>query len=103
MVVGVLALACAWLGYSIWNLATKAEIAVQQATQAKSAYQELEARKTQLTADLALANTPRGQDAAIRTAFGVAKPGEEVIVVVPPVAPTSTPPESWWQWLTSWF
>jgi len=52
-----------------------------QATQAKAAYQELEARKATLTVDLAAANTPRGQDAAIRTAFGVARPGEEVIVV----------------------
>ena len=101
--IGALALVCAWLGYSIWNLATKAEIAMQQAAQAKAAYQELEARKAELTANIAASQTPRGEDAAIRTAFGVARPGEEVIVVVPPAtaAPTSTPP--WWEFWVGWF
>ena len=98
-----LALVCLWLLSLIWSLAGKAEIAVQQATQAKAAYQQLEARKAELTADLTAAATPRGQEAAIRTAFGVAKPGEEVIVVVPPAAPTTTPARSWWQWFLSWF
>ena len=102
LIVSVLALVSLWLVSLIWDLAHKAEIAVQQAKEAQAAYQGLEARKSELESSLAAAATPRGQDAAIRTAFGVAKAGEEVIVVVPPAAPTTTPPVPWWQWLFGW-
>jgi cell division protein FtsB len=103
VLIGVLLLACAWLASLIWGLAGKAHIAVSEAKQAKSQYQALEDRKTTLERNLAALATPRGQDAAIRTAFGVARPGEEVIVVVPPTAtaPTTTP--SWWEKLFGWF
>lgn len=92
-----------WLGSLIWKLASKAELAISQAREANEQYQSLEERKTALEADLSALATPRGQDAAVRTAFGVARPGEEVIVVVPPAttAPTSTP--SWWQKVLNWF
>ena len=103
LLIGFLALVCFWLASLIWNLAGKAEVAVRQAREARSAYQSLEDRKATLEGNLAAAKTPRGQDAAIRSAFGVAKPGEEVIVVVPPQASTSTPPLPWWQRLWNWF
>lgn len=92
-----------WLASLIWGLAGKAKIAISQANDANRQYQSLEKRKAALQADLSALATARGQDAAIRTAFGVARPGEEVIVVVPPmaVAPTSTP--SWWQKIINWF
>ncbi|HVB19857.1 MAG TPA: hypothetical protein VNF51_01040 [Candidatus Paceibacterota bacterium] len=102
ILISILLLATAWLVSSIWGLAGKARIAVSLANQERVQYQALETRKVTLTANLAALATPRGQDAAIRTAFGVARPGEEVIVVVPPVAATSTPP-SWWQKILSWF
>ena len=63
----------------------------------------LEERKTSLEANLAALETARGKDAAIRTAFGVARPGEEIIVVVPPSPATTTPPLSWWQKILGWF
>ena len=101
--IGVLLLAAFWLLTLIWGLAGKAHIAVSQENEAKWQYQALEDRKTTLEANLAALATDRGKDAAIRTAFGVARPGEEVIVVVPPtnVAPTTTP--SWWQQIMDWF
>lgn len=103
LIIGILLLAAFWLASLIWGLSGKAHIAVSQAREAEWQYEELEARKAALTANLAALATPRGQDAAIRTAFGVARPGEEVIVVVPPEpkAPTTTP--SWWQRLLDWF
>lgn len=103
VLIGILLLVAFWLATSIWGLASKAHIAVSQANEVKVQYGELEKRKAVLSANLAALETTRGQDAAIRTAFGVARPGEEVIVVVPPAmtAPTSTP--SWWETFLSWF
>jgi cell division protein FtsB len=103
LLIGFLLLVGAWLVSLIWGLAGKAQIAVQEAHNAQTQYQALEARKATLQANLNALATPRGQDAAIRTAFGVARPGEEVIVVVPPEEPTTTPPVPWWQKILNWF
>jgi len=103
IIIGVLLLAAFWLGRNIWGLAGKAQIAVSHANEAKWQYEALEARKAILEANLAALDTPRGKDAAIRTSFSVARPGEEVIVVVPPLPATTTPPLSWWQSVLSWF
>ena len=100
--IGVLILIGCWLGLSIWGLGVKAEIAIRQARQAETDYRELEVRKATLQANLDRLGTTRGQDAAIRTAFGVAKPGEEVIVVVPPLGPTTTPPQGWLDRFLGW-
>jgi len=103
ILIGILMLAIFGLGSLIWGLAGKAHIAVSQARDAERQYRALEERKANIAANIAALGTDRGRDAAIRTAFGVARPGEEVIVVVPPAttAPTSTP--SWWQKIVSWF
>lgn len=103
ILIGILLLVIFWLVSLIWGLAGKAQIAVSQATDAKRQYQALEARKSALAASLAALDTSRGRDAAIRTAFGVARPGEEVIVVVPPTTATPTTTPSWWQKVLSWF
>jgi hypothetical protein len=101
--IGVLSLSSLWLGSLIWGLAGKAEIAVGQAHQTKGQYLELEARKAKLEEDLRVLNTTRGQDAAIRDTFSVAKEGEEVIVVVPPTPATTTPEKSLWEKFLGWF
>ncbi|OGG94173.1 hypothetical protein A2609_00110 [Candidatus Kaiserbacteria bacterium RIFOXYD1_FULL_47_14] len=92
-----------WLLSLIWGLVGKAQVAVREAHNAERQYQTLEKRKQMLEANLVVLATDRGRDAVIRTTFGVARPGEEVIVVVSPAttAPTSTP--SWWQKIVSWF
>ncbi len=99
----ILLLVSVWLVSLIWGLIGKAHVAVTQANDAKWQYKALEERKAMLQANIAALETERGRDAAIRTAFGVARPGEEVIVVVPPTVVTSTPPFSWRKWLFSWF
>ena len=103
ILIGVLLLVLFWLVSLIWGLAGKAQIAVSQATDVERQYQALEARKSALSASLAALGTSRGRDAAIRTAFGVARPGEEVIVVVPPATATPTTTPSWWEKVLSWF
>ncbi len=102
-VIGILLLVIFWLLSLIWGLAGKAQLAVSQANDVKSQYQSLESRKAALEASLASFSTERGQEAAIRTAFGVARPGEEVIVVVPPATATPTTTPSWWQKVLNWF
>ncbi|MDE1919192.1 MAG: hypothetical protein KGH56_00650 [Patescibacteria group bacterium] len=103
LLIGFLVLVAFWLVSLIWGLSGKAQIAVSQAHEAQAQYQALEDRKAALQATLDSLGTERGQEAAIRTAFGVARPGEEVIVVVPPTttAPTTSP--SWWQEVLNWF
>lgn len=103
ILIGILLLVAFWLLSLTWGLAGKARVAVEEAHTVERQYQALEERKAVLETNLSALDTKRGQDAAIRAAFGVARPGEEVIVVVPPdpKAPTSTPP--WWQRLFDWF
>ena len=103
LLIGGLLLVNVWLGSLIWSLAGKAHIAVSQAHQVREQYRTLEVRKAKLEANLASLGTERGKEAAIRTAFGVARPGEEVIVVVPPAVTTSTVTPTWWQRVLSWF
>lgn len=103
VLVVVMLVTSVWLGTLITGLFGKARIAVTQARAIEKQYQELKARKDVLQANVSALKTARGQDAAVRTAFGVAKPGEEVIVVVPPAASTTTPPTPWWKKLTNWF
>lgn len=89
--------------YLIWGVTGKVAIAFREEREVKAQYDALEARRTILENDLKALQTPRGQEAAIREAFGVAKPGEEVIVLVPPVAATGTPSLPWWRKVFSWF
>ncbi len=103
ILIGVLLLVSFWLLSLIWGLAGKAQIAISQAKEVEKQYQSFEDRRIALTASLTALATERGQDAAIRMAFGVARPGEEVIVVVPPTTPVSTSTRSWWKRLWQWF
>ena len=100
---GAFLLVALGLSSLIWGLVGKARIAIEEAHTVERQYKALEERKAALVANLATLATERGEDAAIRTAFGVARPGEEVIIVVPPATatPTSTPP--WWEKVFGWF
>lgn len=102
LVVGALLLLAFWLCFLIWGLAGKVRVALSEARDAKAQYAALEARKATLGADIKELETPRGRDEAIRTAFDVAKAGEEVIVVVPPEAPPPAPPKPWWRRWFGW-
>lgn len=103
ILIGILLLVAFWLVSLIVGLAGKVQLARTQAHQVQEQYQRLEKRKTVLQSNLSQLSTPLGQDAAIRTAFGVARPGEEVIVVVPPATSTPPAPKSWWQDVVAWF
>ena len=57
----------------------------------------VQSRQAVLTNDIHSLDTERGQEGLVRQTLGVARPGEEVIIMVPPAAATGTPPLSWWR------
>ena len=103
LLLGGLVLASFWLISLIWGISQKVQIAISQAHEGERQYAALELRKERLEANLAELETPRGKDSAIRTAFGVAKSGEELIVVVPPATSTPPAPKPWWRRIWHWF
>ncbi len=98
----LLVLVGAWLIFNIWGLADKALVAVSHAGELKAEYELIESRRALLEASVSALQTDRGKDAAIRTAFGVARPGEEVIVVVPTATSSPKPEPGWWEKFVWW-
>ncbi len=93
-----------WLVYLLWGIVDKEERARTSVGDTKAELDSLVARQTTLAADLNALDTPRGKEAAVRETLGVAKEGEEVIIVVPQTAPTTTPTvPTWWERLLNWF
>lgn len=95
-----------WLIYLNVSIYRKEQIAEQTAHDTAAQLASLDTRQKTLQEDVNELSTDRGQEAVLRETYGVALPGEGVIIVVPPTAPTSTPPESFWQkyfgWLKFW-
>lgn len=82
--VAVLALAILWLSFLVFGIARKEEVARRAVADTKEELASLETRKASLEANMAELGTDRGQEATLRQTYGVARPGEEVIIVVPP-------------------
>ncbi len=98
ILIGIFILAIVWLGSLITGLFSKAQIAWKTAQHTQREAQVLKHRANILEQNMHTLDTPRGYSASVRTAFGVARPDESVIIVVPSVAATSTPPKkSWWK------
>ncbi len=64
---------------------------------------ELRQEKERLSADIAKLSTQAGVEDSIREKFGLAKEGEELIVVVDDESKTDTEEEENSNWLTSFF
>ncbi len=104
LMASVLVLTAFWLGSAILGLLGKVHLAMSGARDVERRYEDLEKRQTALRADVTGLKTLRGQEAAIRQAFGVAKEGEEVIVVVPQAKATTTESvRAWWEEWFDWF
>lgn len=89
--------------FMLIDIIHKEEIARHAANDARRELESLRAREATLTQNLQDLETARGQEASIRETYGVAKPGEEVIIVVepPPEKPLQALP--WWNILLGWF
>jgi cell division protein FtsB len=102
-IAAVLALVIIWLISLIWSIARKEEIARGTVKETQAELTQTKEREAILEANLAELNTDRGQEATLRQTFGVAKPGEEVIIVVPEKETTAPPPVHWWNKVLGWF
>jgi cell division protein FtsB len=99
---GVLTLAVIWLSILTWNIYGKEEHARTAAGDAKSELTATNEREATLKRDIADLDTSRGQETLVRGTLGVARPGEEVIIVVQPTTTPSSQPLSWWSRALRW-
>ena len=97
VVAGLLTLLVLWLTWLLYGIVRKEEIARRAVRETKVELANLESRKTTLNQNLAELSTERGHEATLRQTYGVAKPGEGVIIVVPPKEATTTPSLPWWR------
>ena len=91
------------LAFAVWGIYQKQERAREAANDKAAELVLLEERREKLEADLAELGTERGREAVLRQNHGVAKAGEEVIIVVPPEADDLEPHVPWYQRLLGWF
>ncbi|KND50654.1 MAG: hypothetical protein ABA06_04310 [Parcubacteria bacterium C7867-001] len=103
LIVGVLSVLVLGLLIQIWSIGTKEEIARHAADDAKRQLVALTKQQEELKGNLDELATKRGEEATLRATYGVAKPGEEVIIVVPPSDVSATSTASWWQQLLGFF
>ena len=103
VIAALLAVLVIWLLWLLFGIVRKEEIARHAVADTKVELASLKERKETLDQNLAELNTERGQEATLRETYGVAKPGEGVIIVVPPKEATSTPPLPWWRKFLGWF
>ncbi len=97
VVAGLLALLVLWLLWLFFGIVRKEEIARHAVRDTKAELASLNERKEVLKQSIAELSTERGQEASLRQTYGVAKPGEGVIIVVPPKEATTTPKLPWWR------
>lgn len=94
------------LGITVVELSGKEHDARIKRLEAEREYRSIEERKEVLERDLHVLETPRGQEALVRSSFDVGKEGEEVIVVLDALPATSTPEETrggFFSWFASLF
>ncbi len=102
VIAGLLAALVMWLAWLLIGIVEKEEIARRAVQDTKAELASLNGREGTLKQNLVELDTERGQEATFRETYGVAKPGEGVIIVVPPQEATSTPALPWWKkWLAN--
>lgn len=89
--------------WAVWGIARKEEIARSAVDDRKSELAVLSERKAVFEENLAELSTERGQEATLRQNHGVARAGEEVIIVVPPKEDELDPHIPWYKRLLGWF
>lgn len=99
---GVLSLALLWVLWLVWGIARKEEIARHAVRGTRAELITLKEREDALRGNIAELETERGREATLRQTRGVAKPGEEVIIVVPPKEATTTLSLPWWKKAINW-
>lgn len=105
-IVAVLGLALFMTG-AVWDVRQKERIAYREKEHARTVLADAEARHNTLSRDVANFENERGLEEEFRKRFPVAKEGEEVIVLVDPIAPEveplPPPQKTWWGTVRDWF
>jgi len=93
--------------WKIFGLIGKLEDTHKNKKAEEAKIEDLEKRKAQLTSDIEKLGTDKGKEEILRQNFGLAKEGEQLIVIVDD--PKTTPPQpaektsSFWSFLSGWF
>ena len=103
LIAGLLLVLLIWLLFLFWGIFRKEETARHAAEDTRRQLAALEAREKTLQANIEDLRTERGQEASLRETYGVAKPGEEVIIVVPADEGEPIEESSWWQGVLRFF
>ena len=98
----ILIILVSFLGFTVFELFGKERESAMRQDDAMRELRDVEDRAATLSADLAILDTARGQEALVRNTFDVAKKGEEVIVVLDALPATTTEEKSS-QSFFSWF
>ncbi|MES2668215.1 MAG: hypothetical protein V4644_00795 [Patescibacteria group bacterium] len=99
----LLALAVLILLWAVWGIARKEEIARRAVDARKTELAVLKERQAVFEQNLGELESARGQEATLRQNHGVAKAGEEVIIVVHPKEDGLDPHLPWHTKLMGWF
>lgn len=91
------------LAWAVWGIAHKEAIARSAVAARERELATLKERAAVLEANLAELKTDRGQEATLRQNHGVARPGEEVIIVVPSEEKELGPKLPWYTRWFGWF
>ena len=103
LIAGALALLLIWLLVLLFGIVGKEERARHAAGDAKAELTSLILREETLRENLEELQTERGQEASLRETYGVAKPGEEVIIVIEPGEGDRLGELPWWRKFLGFF
>ena len=80
--------------WSVWGAWRKERESSALKVQAQAAAADLAEQQTQLQGEIARLESDRGREEALRDQYAVGKQGEDLIVIVDPAVPTTSPQES---------
>lgn len=103
LIAGLLVVVLASLIVNVFDIFRKEEIARKTAQDAKQELADLEVREETLAENLSDLHTKRGREEAYREQFGVALPGEEVIIVVAEDEEEPQKGLTWWRKFLGFF
>lgn len=92
-----LCLLIVWLSVLVVGIYHKEQLARLTVADTRSQLAALDVRTNELSSTVHTLGTSRGQEESLRETYGVAKPGEDVIIVVPKRPTPPPPPSSFWE------
>lgn len=101
-----LVIVVALLARATWSVYVDYKNSAELVVYADAEYKRLSEREEILAQNVKNLATPEGQEEEIRNMYNVAKEGEEIAIIVDPVAKAEVPEEkskNFWQKVVDWF